>query len=70
MPEAQQDRLAAIRRYLQGEPASVICRAVGRSRYWLYNLYPRAIGQAVTQEWHQSRALLQAVGQHAAVVID
>ena len=32
--EEQERRIEAIRRYLQGEEISVICRALGRSRRW------------------------------------
>jgi putative transposase len=41
MADAPQDRIDAIRRYLQGEPASAICRALGHSRYWLYKWLKR-----------------------------
>jgi hypothetical protein len=34
MAEVPQDRIDAIRRYLQGEPASAICQALGRTRYY------------------------------------
>jgi putative transposase len=36
MADALQDRIDAIRRYLQGESASALCRTLGHSRYWLY----------------------------------
>lgn len=32
----QEDRVQAISRFLQGEPPSPICRALGRSRQWFY----------------------------------
>jgi putative transposase len=41
MADAVQDRIDAIRRYLQGEPASAVCRALGRTRYWLYKWLKR-----------------------------
>lgn len=39
--EVPQDRIDAIRRYLQGEPASALSRALGRTRYWLYKWLKR-----------------------------
>jgi putative transposase len=41
MADAPQDRIDAIRHYLQGKPASAICRALGRTRYWLYKWLKR-----------------------------
>lgn len=37
----QQRRIDAITRFLQGEPASVICKALGRSRRWFYKWLKR-----------------------------
>jgi hypothetical protein len=34
MADVPYDHLDAIRRYRQDEPASTICRALGRTRYW------------------------------------
>jgi hypothetical protein len=41
MPAASQDCIDVIRHSLQGEPASAICRALGRTRYWLYKWFKR-----------------------------
>jgi transposase len=41
MADASQDRLAAIRRSLQGEAARAIWRALGRTRYGLYKWLKR-----------------------------
>lgn len=37
----EQRRIDAITRFLQGEPASVICKALGRSRRWFYKWLKR-----------------------------
>jgi hypothetical protein len=41
MPAASQDCIDVIRCSLQGEPTSAICRALGRTRYWLYKWLKR-----------------------------
>jgi Homeodomain-like domain len=41
MANTTQERRDAIRRYLQGESASAICRSLGRTRYWFYKWLKR-----------------------------
>lgn len=41
MEKLTQERIDAITRYLRGEPASAICRALGRTRAWLYKWLQR-----------------------------
>ena len=52
----QQCRIDAITRFLQGEPASVICQALGRSRRWFYKWLKRYDPGNVGWAYSRSRA--------------
>ncbi|MFQ5932999.1 MAG: helix-turn-helix domain-containing protein [Nitrospiraceae bacterium] len=54
--EEQDRRIHAIRRFLQGEGVSTICRAVGRSRRWFYYWLRRYAADNPTWAQTQSRA--------------
>lgn len=54
--EEQDRRIHAIRRCLQGEGVSTICRALGRSRRWFYYWLQRAATGSPTWAQAQSRA--------------
>jgi len=54
MASTEQERIDAVSRYLLGEAASAICRALGRSRYWLYKWLKRydPANPAWAIQWH------------------
>ena len=54
--EEQKRRIEAIRRYLQGEEISIICRALGRSRRWFYYWLKRYSPKDPTWPQNRSRA--------------
>lgn len=54
MKRAEQVRVAAVGRYRGGERASAICRAMGRTRGWLYKWLKRAKGAG--SEWFSDQS--------------
>ena len=68
MANAEQERINAIRRYLRGEAASAICRAVGRTRRWFYKWLARY--EPGNAQWAQSRSRApHRVGSKTAVAV-
>lgn len=55
MDKGEQERFNAVGRYLRGEPASTICRALGRTRAWLYKWLKRYDPANVAWAQPQSR---------------
>ena len=54
--EEQEQRIHAIRRFLQGEGVTPICRALARSRRWFYYWLRRYAADNPTWAQTQSRA--------------
>jgi putative transposase len=69
MADITQERLDAIRRFLQGEPPRAICRSLGRTRYWFYKWLKRYDPATPTWSQDHSRAP-HRVGSKTSVEVE
>jgi len=69
MANTRQERRDAIRRDLQGESASAICRSLGRTRYWFYKWLKRY--DPVNPSWFQDHSRIpHRVGSKTPLAVE